>query len=135
MEKGNVDAQFILLDPPPPLLFPRLPLARPVLPVAATYTKESTSTATTGPGDTLRGITGSITCGPPLYLGACIRRGNLSCLFPQNVPPIPELGKGNVSGMLLTYLHGSRLGTDTYVLGLPTTVARLSSSSNIRQSW
>ena len=82
MEKGNVDAQFILLDPPPPpppLLFPRLPLARPVLPVTATHTKESTSTATTGPGDTLWGITGSITCGPPLYLGACIRRGNLSC--------------------------------------------------------
>ena len=32
--------------------------------------------------------------------------------------------------MLLTYLHGSRHGTDTYVLGLPTTFPWLSSSSN-----
>ena len=60
-EKGTVDAT--VHPPPPPPLLLRLPLARPVLPVAATHTEESTNAtihteestnaATTGAGDTL----------------------------------------------------------------------------------
>ena len=52
-EKGTIDATVHPPPPPPPSLLPRLPLT---LPVAATHTKESTSTATTGPGDILWGM-------------------------------------------------------------------------------
>ena len=63
VEKGTVDAT---VHPPPPpsppspppcSLLLRLPLARPVLPVAATHTKESTSATTIGPGYTPWGTT------------------------------------------------------------------------------
>ena len=95
------------------LLLLRLPLARPVLPVAATYTEESTNTAThieestsaatTGAGDTLWETTtlDPLHVPPPLprSLQDRIRRGKFvmfdKLLLPQNVPPTPEVGKGN----------------------------------------
>ena len=84
-EKGTVDATVHHPPPPPPSLLPRLPLTLPVLPVAATHTKESTSTATTGPGDTLRRTTTQYPLQVPLfYLEACKITSdevNLLCLI------------------------------------------------------
>ena len=157
-EKGTVDATVHPPppSPPPPPLLLRLPLARPVLPEAATHTKESTNAAThteestnaatTGAGDTLWGTTTQDPLHVPLlYLGACKIASdevNLSCLISyyslKMYRPHLKLARvmqSGVSGMLLTYLHGSRHGTDTYALGLPTTFPWLSSSSSIRQSW
>ena len=155
MEKGTVNAT--VHPPPPPPLLLRILLARPVLPVATTHTEESTSAttthteestsaATTGAGDTFQGTTTQDPSHVPLlYLGACKITSdevNLLCLIsyyslkmyhpPLNLARVKQSG---VSGMLLTYLHGSRHETDTYVLGLPTTVPWLSSSSSTRQSW
>ena len=142
--------------PPPPPLLLRLPVAHPVLPVAATHTEESTNTAThteestsaatTGAGDTLWETTTLDPLHVPLlYLGACKTASdevNLSCLISYYSlkmyrPPLKlaRVMQSGVSGMLLTYLHGSRHGTDTYALGLPMTFPWLSSSSSIRQSW
>ena len=87
---------------------PRLSLAHPVLPVAATHTKESTSattthtkestsTAATGPGGTLWGTTTKVPLHVPLlYLGVCKIASDMfdKLLLPQNVPPTPKLGKG-----------------------------------------
>ena len=56
-------------------------------------------------------------------------------LLPQNVLKLVRVMQSGVSGMLLTYLHGLRHGTDTYVLGLPMTFPWLLSSLSIRQSW
>ena len=87
---------------------------------------------------------GSITCAPPLprSLQDRIRRGKFvmldKLLLPQNVPPTPKVGKGNAKWSkrhVVDLLHGSRHGTDTYALGLPTTFPWLSSSSSVRQSW
>ena len=157
--KGTVDATVHPPPPPPPPpppLLLRLPLARPVLPVAATHTEESTNTAThieestsaatTGAGDTLWETTTLDPLHVPLlYLGACKTASdevNLSCLISYYSlkmyrPPLKlaRVMQSGVSGMSLTYLHGSRHGTDTYALGLPTTFPWLSSSSSIRQSW
>ena len=84
--KKAVDATVHPPPPPSPLpLLLRLPLACPVLPVAATHTEESTSAATTGAGDTLWGTTTQDPLHAPLlYLGACKSASdevNLSCLI------------------------------------------------------
>ena len=129
---------------PPPLLS-RLSLAQ-VLSVAATHTKESTSATTTGPGDTPWGTTTQDPLHVPLlYLGACKITSDevhLSCLInyyslKMYRPPLKlaRVMQSGVSGMLLTYLHGSRHDANTYVLGLPTTIPWLSSLSSIRQPW
>ena len=71
-EKGTIDVTVHPPPPPPPPpLLPRLPLANPVLPVAATHTEEITSAATTGPGDTFQVTTTQDPLHVPLlYLGA-----------------------------------------------------------------
>ena len=67
---------------------------------------------------------GSITCTSslPKSLQDCIRQGKFlmfdKLLLPQIVRPPLKLARvmpSRVSGMLLTYFHGSRHGTNTYV--------------------